>query len=61
MQMWSELVSHREPLATVDGVNMSKKIMFFPSQKAQQALGYQARPVDDALRAAVNWFLNMPA
>ena len=36
---------------------MSRKLMFFTSHKAEQELGYRARPVDEALKDAVDWFL----
>ena len=45
-----------EPLATVDGVRMARKRMFFSSRKAADALGYEARPGADAIREAVDWF-----
>jgi dihydroflavonol-4-reductase len=37
---------------------MSKKRMYFSSDKARRELGYAPRPAADALRDAVNWFLN---
>ena len=56
----SELVARirgaGEPLATVDGVRMARKRMFFSSRKAAAVLGHQARPGTDAIRAAVDWF-----
>lgn len=45
-----------EPFATVDGVRMSRKQMFFSSGKAEAQLGYRARPGRDALRDAVAYF-----
>ena len=45
-----------EPLATVDGVRMARKRMFFSSRKAADAFGYEARPGADAIREAVEWF-----
>ena len=45
-----------EPLATVDGVRMARKKMFFSSRKAADSLGYEARPGADAIREAVDWF-----
>lgn len=45
-----------EPFATVDGVRMAKKKMFFSSAKAAQALGYSPRPAVEALARAVGWF-----
>ncbi len=49
-------VTGREPLATVDGVRMARKRMFFSSAKAARDLGYTARPVEQAVRDAVDWF-----
>ena len=45
-----------EPFATLDGVHMAKKFMFFSSAKAEHALGYRARPVENALLDAIAWF-----
>lgn len=54
-ERWSR-VSGREPLATVDGVRMAKKKMYFSSEKARRELGYNARPARDGLADAVRWF-----
>ena len=56
-QAFARLTGGGEPRATVDGVKMSRKLMFFTSHKAEQELGYRARPVDEALKDAVDWFL----
>jgi dihydroflavonol-4-reductase len=56
-QAFARLTGGGEPRATVDGVKMSRKLMFFTSNKAEQELGYRARPVDEALKDAVDWFL----
>lgn len=45
-----------EPFATVDGVRMSRKKMFFRHDKAARELGYQARPAEQALADAIEWF-----
>ena len=45
-----------EPVATIDGVRMAKKKMYFSSAKAREALGYQPRPAVEALNDAVQWF-----
>ncbi|VBB69428.1 Dihydroflavonol-4-reductase [invertebrate metagenome] len=45
-----------EPFATVSGVRMAKKKMFFSSAKACRVLGYTARPAIEGLRDAVAWF-----
>ena len=46
----------KEPLFTVDGLRMAKKRMYFSSEKARQALGYQSRPAREAITDAVDWF-----
>jgi dihydroflavonol-4-reductase len=49
-------VSGREPLATLAGVRMSRRRMFFTPAKAEQELGLRARPYSEALHDAVDWF-----
>jgi dihydroflavonol-4-reductase len=46
----------REPRANLDAVRMARKKMFVTSTKAEQELGWKPRPVDEALRRAVQWF-----
>jgi dihydroflavonol-4-reductase len=46
----------REPLATVDGVRMARKFMWFSSAKAKRELGYAPRPAREGLADAVAWF-----
>lgn len=46
----------KEPRATVEAVRMGRKKMFASSAKAELELGYAAVPIDDALRAAIEWF-----
>lgn len=45
-----------EPLATVDGVRMSRQHMFFSSRRAETELGYTHRPASHAIADAVRWF-----
>ena len=52
---WARITG-REPRATVDGVRMARKRMFFSSSKAIATLGYHPRPAIDGLRDAVAWF-----
>ena len=40
---------------TVEGVKMSRKRMFFSSDKARHELGYTWRPPIEALRDAIDW------
>ncbi len=54
-EAWARL-SGTEPFATVDGLRMAKKKMFFTSAKAEAALGYEHRPAVEALADAIAWF-----
>jgi dihydroflavonol-4-reductase len=49
-------ITSREPMVTFDGLRMARKKMFFSSAKAERELGYSARPVDQALADAIDWF-----
>ncbi|MBT3989063.1 MAG: NAD-dependent epimerase/dehydratase family protein [Rhodospirillaceae bacterium] len=55
-EAWAKLTHGAEPFATVDGVNMARKKMYFSSAKAQKELGYTHRPPIDAIRDAIKWF-----
>jgi dihydroflavonol-4-reductase len=46
-----------EPFATVDGLRLARKKMFFSSAKATKELGYKPRPAVDGIRDAVEWFV----
>ncbi len=47
--------SRKEPLVTVDGLKMSKSLMFFSSDKAKRTIGYAPRPARHALADAIAW------
>jgi len=55
-EAWAWLTNGPEPRATVDGVRLSKKYMFFSIEKARRELGYNPRPAEEALKDAVEWF-----
>lgn len=46
----------REPRATIDGLRMSAKHMYFSSARAERVLGFRARPAEDAIDDALAWF-----
>jgi len=50
------LFTKREPRATLDGVRMAQKHMYFSSAKAERELGYGARPPEQAIADAIDWF-----
>jgi len=55
-EAWCRLAGRGEPLVTVEGVKLAKKVMFFTSRRARQELGYSSRPVKEALQDAIQWF-----
>jgi dihydroflavonol-4-reductase len=54
-QTWAR-VSGAEPFATVDGIRMARKRMYFTSERARRELSYAPQPAREALRDAVAWF-----
>ncbi len=55
-ECWARLTNGPEPRATLDGVRMSRKWMYFSSAKARERLGYTHRPATEALHDALAWF-----
>lgn len=49
-------VTGKEPKAPLDAVKMARKKMFVSADRARSELGFQPRPVEDALHRAVEWF-----
>lgn len=54
-ERWSS-ISGKPPIASVDEVKMSKKYMYFSSEKAIQKLSYNPRPAMEAIEDAISWF-----
>lgn len=54
-EVWARF-SGKEPFATLDGVRLARKKMYFSSDRAIRQLGYQPRPAEAALADAVQWF-----
>jgi len=52
----ARLTGRGEPRITLVGARLAKKKMFFSTDKARRELGYNARPVKEALCEAVDWF-----
>jgi dihydroflavonol-4-reductase len=49
-------LTHRPPRASLTEVRMARKKMFFDSTKARTELGYETRPLDEALTRAIDFF-----
>jgi dihydroflavonol-4-reductase len=54
-EAWGRMTG-KEPIVTFDGLRMARKKMYFSAAKAERELGYRARPVDEALADAIQWF-----
>jgi dihydroflavonol-4-reductase len=54
-EAWAR-VTGREPLLTLDGLRMAAQRMYFTSAKAERELGYRARPWEEAVGDALDWF-----
>ncbi len=54
-ELWAWLTG-REPFVTRDGVRLARKMMYFSSDHAIEALGYRPRPAKIAIADAVSWF-----
>jgi dihydroflavonol-4-reductase len=50
--------SGRPPRVPLTGVRMARKHMYFSADKAMRELGFFQRPVEQALRDAVDWFVD---
>jgi dihydroflavonol-4-reductase len=56
-EWWANITkSKTEPMATVSGVKLSKKKMYFSIDKAKNELGYNPIDVTIALKDAINWY-----
>jgi dihydroflavonol-4-reductase len=55
-EAFARTVTRRAPRASLTEVRMSRKRMFFDSSKAQAELGYEPKPIEGALRAAIEFF-----
>jgi dihydroflavonol-4-reductase len=49
-------VTGKPPLAPLEGVKMARKKMFVTHDKATRELGFVPRPVEGALKRAIDWF-----
>ncbi|MGH9693843.1 MAG: hopanoid-associated sugar epimerase [Bryobacteraceae bacterium] len=49
-------VTGRPPLAPLEGVKMARTKMFVTNDKAARELGFAPRPVEGALKRAIDWF-----
>jgi hopanoid-associated sugar epimerase len=55
-ETWATYVGGKMPMATVTGVRLTRRSMFFDASPSLTELGLVPRPVEDSVRDAVSWY-----
>ena len=55
-ERWADLVTHRQPLATVTGVRLTRRSMHFDPSASLAELGLTPRPLHESAVDAVAWY-----
>ena len=55
-EKWATHVTGKVPMATVTGVRLTRRCMFFDSSATLSELGLFPRPVEESARDAVDWY-----
>jgi len=55
-ETWADYVSGKMPMATITGVRLTRRNMFFDPAASLKELGLHPRPIREAARDAVAWY-----
>jgi dihydroflavonol-4-reductase len=55
-ELWADLVTGKMPMATITGVRLTRRNMFFDPSASLKELGLHPRPIQEAARDAVAWY-----
>lgn len=55
-ELWADSVTHRTPMATVTGVRLTRRSMYFDASASLAELGLTPRSVEESTRDAVDWY-----
>jgi dihydroflavonol-4-reductase len=55
-ERWADLITHRQPLATVTGVRLTRRSMHFDPSASLAELGLTPRPLHQSAADAVAWY-----
>ena len=58
-EKWATHVTGEVPIATVTGVRLTRRSMFFDPSASLAELGLRPRPVEESARDAVNWYRSL--
>jgi dihydroflavonol-4-reductase len=53
---WADHISHKTPLTTPPEVKYASQYLYFDNSKAHNELGLTFSPIEESLRASVEWF-----
>ena len=57
-EIFAKLFKLKNPMLTVDMIRMAEKKMFFSSEKAKKELNYKYKSAKNALKDAIQWFID---
>tara|TARA_Y100001960_G_scaffold115947_1_gene124205 strand:- start:36 stop:1043 length:1008 start_codon:yes stop_codon:yes gene_type:complete len=57
-EIFARLFNIKNPMLTVDMIRMAEKKMFFSSEKAKKELNYKYKSAKNALKDAIQWFID---
>jgi dihydroflavonol-4-reductase len=55
-EAYARFISHREPMAPLEGIRVARNKMFYDSSKAVRELGLPQSSVEAAIERAIRWF-----
>lgn len=55
-ELWADHVSGKMPMATITGVRLTRRNMFFDSSASLEELGLHPRPIRESARDAIAWY-----
>jgi dihydroflavonol-4-reductase len=55
-ELWADQVTGKIPMATVTGVRLTRRSMFFDPAASLAELGLKPRPIQESARDAVAWY-----
>ena len=57
-EIFARLFNIKNPMLTVDMIRMAEKKMFYSSEKAKKELNYKYKSAKNALKDAIQWFID---
>lgn len=55
-EQWARYITDNMPMATLTGVKLTRRSMFFDASKTLEELGLEPRPVEQSAKDTVDWF-----